>query len=174
MTGAGFEAELLAHRAAKDAHFRAGRGPLEPAALADFGGLAYYPPDPAYRLTAQLAPGPGEEVLIQTTTGEVRPMQRLGTVEAALPVGPVRLALYAADPSSGRAFLPFRDATSGAETYGAGRYLDVAVGPGGHVELDFNRAYHPSCAYSGRYSCPLPPAENMLTVPVRAGERLPG
>lgn len=172
MTDPDFEAELLAHRAAKDAHFRSGRGPLEPAELTRFGGLVYYPPDPAYRLNTQLISAPAQEVQIQTSTGEVRLMPRLGVVEVDLPVGPVRLALFAGDSSSGRAFLPFRDATSGPETYGAGRYLDLLVGPGGRIELDFNRAHHPYCAYSARYSCPLPPAENTLSVPIRAGERL--
>ena len=68
--------------------------------------------------------------------------------------------------------MPFRDATSGHETYGGGRYLDLPVAPMGHYVLDFNRAYHPYCVYSEAYSCPLPPAENTMALAVRAGERL--
>ena len=67
-------------------------------------------------------------------------------------------------------FLPFRDATSGKETYGAGRYLDVPRGENGQVVVDFNYAYSPYCAYGDAYSCALPPRENWLTVPIEAGE----
>ena len=74
--------------------------------------------------------------------------------------------------ATGELFVPFRDATSGGETYGGGRYLDLPVAPLGRYALDFNRAYHPYCVYSDAYSCPLPPAENTMALAVRAGERL--
>jgi uncharacterized protein (DUF1684 family) len=67
-------------------------------------------------------------------------------------------------------FLPFRDATSGNESYGAGRYLDVEPGRDGRVQSDFNLAYNPYCAYNDAFSCPLSPSENWLRVPIRAGE----
>jgi uncharacterized protein (DUF1684 family) len=70
-------------------------------------------------------------------------------------------------------FVPFLDATSGQETYGAGRYLDIEPEEDGTYSLDFNLAYHPSCVYDIRFSCPLTPAENRLPVRVEAGERLP-
>jgi len=70
--------------------------------------------------------------------------------------------------------VPFLDATSGTETYGAGRYLDLEPEPDGTYVLDFNLAYHPYCAYSVEYSCPLTPGENRLPVRIEAGERLPG
>jgi uncharacterized protein (DUF1684 family) len=69
--------------------------------------------------------------------------------------------------------VPFADATSGTETYGAGRYLDIEREDDGTYSLDFNLAYHPSCVYDVKFSCPLTPAENRLRVPIRAGERLP-
>src|SRR4029079_18751444 len=68
--------------------------------------------------------------------------------------------------------VPFLDATSGSETYGAGRYLDLEPEDDGTYTLDFNLAYHPSCVYDPRFSCPLTPAENRLPVRVAAGERL--
>jgi uncharacterized protein (DUF1684 family) len=68
--------------------------------------------------------------------------------------------------------VPFVDATSGSETYGAGRYLDIEREEDGTYSLDFNLAYHPSCVYDARFSCPLTPAENRLAVSIRAGERL--
>ncbi len=71
-------------------------------------------------------------------------------------------------------FIPFRDATSGKETYGAGRYLEVEVNPSGRYVLDFNLAYNPYCAYSDLYICPLPPGENWLRVEIRGGEKAHG
>ena len=66
-------------------------------------------------------------------------------------------------------FVPFTDLTNGEQTYGGGRYLDLEGPLGDTVELDFNRAYNPYCAYGGRYSCPIPPQENHLEVSVEAG-----
>jgi len=89
------------------------------------------------------------------------------------------LTLYR-DQDHGDLFLPFQDATSGRDTYGAGRYLEVPVleetedGDPLLVLLDFNYAHHPFCAYNPHYSCPLPPAENRLSVRIEAGERNPG
>ena len=91
---------------------------------------------------------------------------------------PCSLAVYWMNEYAGGIFIPFRDATSGHETYGAGRYLwDSAKGAdlgseGDELVLDFNYAYHPSCVYDVRWSCPLAPQENWLPVPIRAGERL--
>jgi uncharacterized protein (DUF1684 family) len=70
-------------------------------------------------------------------------------------------------------FVPFLDGTSGKESYGAGRYLDLDPEDDGTYVLDFNLAYHPSCVYDPRFSCPLTPAENRLPVRIEAGERLP-
>ena len=70
-------------------------------------------------------------------------------------------------------FVPFRDLTSGTETYQAGRYLDLELTASGVYTIDFNRAYNPFCYYSSKFDCPYPPAENRLTIPVRAGQRLP-
>ena len=68
--------------------------------------------------------------------------------------------------------MPFLDATSGTETYGAGRYLDIYPEDDGTYALDFNLAYHPSCVYDPKFSCPLTPAENRLPDRIEAGERL--
>jgi hypothetical protein len=69
-------------------------------------------------------------------------------------------------------FVPFRDKTSGSETYGAGRYLDIPENEVGVYELDFNRAYNPLCAYNANYVCPMAPRENWLDIKIEAGERL--
>jgi uncharacterized protein (DUF1684 family) len=82
---------------------------------------------------------------------------------------------YKSSAEKGQLFIPFRDATSGRETYGAGRYLDLDPAwnrtAGGKWILDFNRAYNPWCAYTEAYTCPVVPKENWLSVPVRAGEK---
>ncbi len=92
--------------------------------------------------------------------------------------GSPELNLYWLDDYGGGVLLPFRDATSGAETYGGGRYLlDTAKGAdlgatGDRIVLDFNFSYHPSCVHDVRWSCPLAPPENRVAVPIRGGERL--
>jgi uncharacterized protein (DUF1684 family) len=91
-----------------------------------------------------------------------------------------RLSVFWMTGYAGGLFVPFRDATSGSDTYGAGRYLlDTLKGADhggnprdGTLILDFNMAFHPSCAYDPRWSCPLAPPENRLAVPITAGERL--
>ena len=91
----------------------------------------------------------------------------------------VRLSVFWLDEYAGGIFIPFRDATSGRETYGGGRYLwDSAKGAdlgmhGDALILDFNYAYHPSCVQNSIWSCPLAPQENWLTIPIEGGERLP-
>jgi uncharacterized protein (DUF1684 family) len=107
--------------------------------------------------------------------------RRIGSVEIPFPIhGPRVLSLFWMEGYSGGLFLPFRDATSGAETYAAGRYLldsaksaDLGGDPErGSLILDFNFAYQPSCAFDPRWACPLAPPENRLDVPIRAGERI--
>ncbi|WP_192347263.1 DUF1684 domain-containing protein [Algoriphagus sp. Y33] len=66
-------------------------------------------------------------------------------------------------------FLPFTDQTNGGETYGGGRYMGLTIPTGDTIELDFNKAYNPYCAYASGYACPIPPKENDLEVPIRAG-----
>ena len=84
---------------------------------------------------------------------------------------PTQLTLYRSDETDGL-FVPFRDATSGIDSYGAGRYLEVEPPDAdGEVEVDLNYAYNPFCAYNPNWSCPIPPIENWLPVPIRAGER---
>ncbi len=160
------------NREQKDQYFRA--NPYSPIAIekrVNFTGLNYYPVDVAMRLTLPLEratePAP---LTIQTNTGEERPFRRIGTVTFEVEGQPATLAIYQGQDHDDL-FVPFRDATSGGETYGAGRYLEPEELADGNILLDFNAAYNPFCAYSDDFSCPLPPAENHLTVPIRAGEK---
>ncbi|MBP6016250.1 MAG: DUF1684 domain-containing protein [Candidatus Promineofilum sp.] len=153
------------------------QSPLDDDQRGDFGGLSYYKHNPALRLSVTVELLPNDEPLIEmeTSTGDARAFRRWGTFDFVVEGQPARLTLYS-DPGGEEFFLPFRDATSGGETYGAGRYLDdhrPGVQQVGEVdfEIDFNYAYNPYCAYSPRFSCPLPPRENWLAVPVRAGEK---
>lgn len=122
-----------------------------------------------------LEPGqrPGR-LTLATSDGRARPASRVGTLRFVVPGGEGVLSVFRLDDvPEARLFLPFRDAAAGAETYGAGRYVEVRPLPGGLVEVDFNRAYNPDCAYGIAASCPLAPAENTLPFPVRAGEMAP-
>jgi uncharacterized protein len=146
-------------------------------------GLDYYPIDFGYRVPAQMEREDHPQTIqIQTTTGEWREYKRVGTLSFELNGQPLSLCAFQATGDkahTGRKalFVPFRDRTSGRETYGAGRYLDLAENRDGSAEyvLDFNEAYNPYCAYSQNWSCTIPPRENNLAVEVRAGEKnLPG
>ncbi|ULH16325.1 DUF1684 domain-containing protein [Deinococcus sp. KNUC1210] len=168
---------LLDFRRRKDDFFASGRGPVRGAALESFTGLSYYPPDEELIFELPLLRSAGDSVTLDTSTGETRQMAEFATVTVPFPDGAQTLTLYAqpGEDAPQSLFLPFRDATSGSESYGAGRYLDAPVtelAGGEGVRLDFNLAYHPYCAYGDGWTCPLPPAQNWLKVAVRAGEKL--
>ena len=174
-------AEALADfRRRKDEHFAAGRGPVKPEALESFRGLAYFEADEAWGFDLPLQAPSSEgtaEYTLDTNTGAPRPMALIGRVTVPLPDGGQHsLSVFAplGEEKPARVFLPFKDGTSGSETFGAGRYLDAPVTYGDEVtvRVDFNLAYHPYCAYSEVWTCPLPPPENVLPVAVRAGEKL--
>lgn len=152
------------------------QSPLPPELQGEgFPGLAYYEPDPAYRFVASLQRHDDPEtVTVETTADGEQGYLRWGEFRFEVGGEPVTLQAYRPDRDAGRLWLPFRDETSGAETYGAGRYLDLEDDTH-HVEngwvVDFNRAYNPTCAYNHAYECPMVPRENWLDVPVEAGEK---
>lgn len=165
-------------RREKDRFFAASpQSPLPAKERAGFEGLRYYPHDEAYAYEVELQElqEPEEVVMATSISGEEALYHRVGYFEFDVDGAPQRLYAYrsAHEHEHGRPslFVPFRDATSGKESYGAGRYLDLEVSPSGRYVLDFNLAYNPYCAYSDRYVCPLPPGENWLRAEIRAGER---
>ncbi len=167
---------ILRERSVKDAAFKSEEGsPLIPRDKPGFRGLAYYPIDPDLRFSARLHRYPNpQQVRLGTNTGEIRSGLRYGYFDFQVGSQACRLQVYRLEdaPANGASlFVPFRDSTSGRETYGAGRYIDLKENTSGIYDLDFNRAYNPSCAYNSQYSCPVPPAENTLHVPIRAGEK---
>ena len=163
--------DLQRFRAEKDEFFGSDhRAPLTHEQKHSFKGLAYFAENPQLVIRSKIdrAVQPGE-VRMATTTGEEQVYRRFGVVHFQVDGVAAQLTLYES-AGSHDLFLPFRDATSGKETYGAGRYLDLHA-HGDEVVVDFNYAYNPSCAYNPEWSCPLPPAENWLKVPIRAGEK---
>jgi len=141
-----------------------------------FTGLKYSPADLKWKVTAQLVPIENKKmVVLATNDGKEERYMEYAYAEFDFFGFRNRLLILevmAMGPSRGKLFLAFGDATSADETYGAGRYLDVAKAQGANtITLDFNKAYNPYCAYVDKFSCPLPPAENLLTIPVQAGEK---
>ena len=169
-------AEWAAWRTAKDSLFRSPATPLMPSQRDTFQGLPYFGYDSTLAFPVTLDPALQRDTLrMATSTGEPRDYVRFGSFSFPFDGRRHRLAVFQPlDPSERRLFLPFADATSGAVTYSAGRYLDFDPAPDGRYVLDFNYAYSPYCAYNPRYSCPLPPPENRLPIAVRAGERNAG
>ena len=168
------EGTLAAFREARERLIREHpQSPIRPDKRAAFKGLEHWAYDPAMRVQAVVEPTERDRLIAHSLDGDPYTLDRIGRVR--LPFG--ELEVYWIQVYGGGVFIPFRDATSGSESYGAGRYLLDTIkgadlgGEGDRLVLDFNYAYNPSCAYDPRWSCPLAPAPNWLQVPVRAGER---
>jgi uncharacterized protein (DUF1684 family) len=172
-----YEEEIAEWRATKDQFMRESpESPVPDAERAAFAPLQYFPIAQDYRVPASLKVIPATDVIeMSTSTGLRRRMRRIGTLEFTLKGEPLTLTAFAdaTDTDLRRLFVPFGDFTNGGETYPGGRYLDLDRTATGIYDLDFNRAYHPFCLFNPKYDCPVPPRENRLKVPVRAGERLP-
>lgn len=151
---------------------------LTPLDQAQFGGLEYFPYNPAYYVEAVLEPLKGSETLeVQLAEDGLLRMQRLGRLYFSLENKELTLTLFGLLGYGDGLFLPFGDLSNGKSTYGGGRYLlDSIKGAylgenGGRLILDFNFAYNPSCAYNPHWVCPLAPPENRLELEVLAGEK---
>jgi uncharacterized protein len=165
---------LADDRAAKDELFRTGNDPIPAARKAELLPLSYFPIDPDYDVPASLEPSDDPTILeMPTSTGAPRQMRKAGTLVFSLKGQPLRITAFRdlTTPPTHLSVM-FSDLTSGSETYPAGRYIDLDRNATGFYELDFNRAYHPYCYYNAGYECPLPPRENRLQIPIRAGERM--
>jgi uncharacterized protein len=140
-----------------------------------FTGMPFFPYDPSWCLAARVDQGPRGS---REHAGAI--VTTIGEVVAVRAAEEIRLPLMWIEGYGGGLFLPFRDGTNGAETYGGGRYLidqvkgaDLGATDDGRLVLDFNFAYHPSCAHDDRWTCPLAPPGSVINGPVRAGEMLP-
>ena len=181
----GPEAAWDAWRTEREALYRG--HPQSPVPAPERGAFRarHWPYDPALRFVVGIEAQPagalaGPALALPNSGEDSLAFRRVGRLALPLATGPRRLALYWMEGYSGGLFLPFRDATNGEATYGAGRYvLDTAKGAdlggdpaAGTLVVDLNFAFHPSCAFDPRWACPLAPPENRLDVAVEAGERL--
>ena len=168
--------KVVEARTQKDQFFRGGSdSPVKPADYGTFLPISYFDVDPAYAPPGTLRLlEPRTKLVMPTSTGKLRDMERVGYIEFTLKGQALRLTAFAeaGEPTVSRLFVPFSDLTSGTETYQAGRYMDIDPQSSGVYIVDFNAAYHPYCYYNAEYDCPFPPTENRLKTPVRAGERL--
>jgi uncharacterized protein (DUF1684 family) len=148
-----------------------------------FRGLAYWPYDAAARVNARFteSPEPPDAPGKTQNAGDEIAFRRIGSLTFELSGQHLSLVAFWIVGYAGGLFVPFKDATSGHETYGAGRYLldtikSADLGSDANTDtviLDFNYAYHPSCTYDPIWVCPLAPPDSRLPIPVHAGERLP-
>ncbi|HJP89495.1 MAG TPA: DUF1684 domain-containing protein [Candidatus Limnocylindrales bacterium] len=169
---------VASFRAEKDEYFKdAHDSPIPVAEREAFVGLPYFAVDESLRFEGlTLEPYTGSEPThfqIPTSDGKLRDAKRAGVFQFDIGGTTHRLTGYTfAKGPAESVFVPFQDGTTGQESYGAGRYIDVYPEEDGTYALDFNLAYHPSCVYDARFSCPLTPAENRLPIRIEAGERL--
>lgn len=177
---------LSRFRQGRDELFRTHpQSPLSEGARSQFDGLRYFDPDPQYRIRVRVeSAGEGDPLEIDTGGEDgVITYRRAGWLRFRLGGEDCRLTIFSLVGYGGGLFLPFRDATSGHETYGGGRYLfDTVKNTDGlaleltagspAITIDFNFAYNPSCVYDPRWACPLAPRENWLAIPIRAGEKM--
>ena len=142
--------------------------------------LRFYPLNPSYRVVARFEKYADSPWFAMATSGAGHQTQRkYGRLTFVLHDTTVQLMIYQSQALLQNAatrdylFVPFTDATSGADSYAAGRYIDCQVSDirGGQMVLDFNKAYNPYCAYTTGYNCPLPPHENDMPVAIYAGEK---
>jgi uncharacterized protein (DUF1684 family) len=171
---AAYSSDLSAFRVSKDQAFQQADSPVPPDRRQVLLPLAYFPGSYVYRVPAVLRVEPTKVTLeMLTSTGQRRMMQRVGRLEFSVKGASLTLGAFVevGAPNFDRLFVPFMDLTSGTETYPAGRYLDLDLTKTGIYVLDFNRAYNPYCYYNKTYDCPIPPRENRLQVPIRAGEK---
>ncbi|MFC6987760.1 DUF1684 domain-containing protein [Haloplanus sp. GCM10025708] len=150
--------------------------PIPPEDRESFDGLEYYPLRKEYQFELPLHEHEDNATVpVGTSTGGKQDYLRLGKFRFEIDGETVTLQAYKSDPEDDRLWVPFRDVTSGEETYGTGRNLDLEADTHQTDDdiwiLDFTEAYNPTCTYSDHYECPLPPTENWLGVAIKAGEK---
>lgn len=171
------EQRVMRWRNDRDIFFKSHqRSPLLPQDKKAFKGLKYYPFDPKYVFSGQIErfvfhiSNPKYYATFLTNKGTNKRYVRYGKFHFTLNGKEHTLEIYKSILSD-TLFIPFKDETNEKETYEGGRYIDAEILPDYKMVLDFNMAYHPSCAYNDKFVCVLPPRENMLDVEIRAGEK---
>lgn len=154
--------------------------PIKPEQRESFEGLKYFDPDIKFLIIAKLEKEEAQETVVMRTSTERAPEYiKYGKVSFIMDGKEMSLFAYQSkklaevSKENDQLFIPFRDETSGKESYGGGRYVDCTIPlEGDELLLDFNKAYNPYCAYNPRYSCVIPPEENRLDVSIKAGEKI--
>jgi uncharacterized protein (DUF1684 family) len=171
------EKRVLEWRKERDAFFKNHeRSPLIPKEKRNFKGLKYYPFNPQYVFSGQIERyifninNPKYYATFLTNKGTNKRYLRYGKFHFKLDGKENTIEIYKSILSDSL-FVPFKDKTNGKESYEGGRYIDAEILSGHKMVLDFNMAYHPSCAYNDKVVCVIPPKENMLDVEIRAGEK---
>lgn len=164
---------LAGYRQRRDEFMRTNEhSPLTEAQKANFVPLDYFEENPDLALVLEVDTDiPHDPVELPTTTGESREYVPHGRITFDVDGQAATLTVYR-EPERGRLLIPFRDTTNNAETYGAGRTVDPQERPDGRLSVDFNYAYAPYCQYNENWVCTVPPMENWLKVPIRAGEKV--
>lgn len=152
--------------------------PLSTEAKKDFKGIHFFVADEKFLVKAKFVRTQGEKAINMPTSGNItKSFVKYAEVEFELSGKEYKLNVYQSiELASQRKyrdylFIPFRDLTSGKETYGGGRYIDLTIPQSDSIMINFNKAYQPYCAYTEGYNCPIPPRENYLPVKVEAGVR---
>ena len=171
------EKKVLDWRKERDEFFKTHqRSPLPPVDKKNFRGLKYYPFDPKYIFYGQIERyvlhinNPKYYATFLTNKGTNKRYIRYGKFSFKSNGKEHTIEIYKSILSD-NLFIPFKDRTNGKESYDGGRYIDAEILPGYKMILDFNTAYHPSCAYNNKFVCVLPPKENTLDIEIRAGEK---
>lgn len=172
-----FEMGVASFRAEKEAVFKdPEKSPLTEKDRKTFDGLPYYPANEKYRVKADFKRVRGSVIEMPTTTDRIAKYRPYGELHFEVNGQSGTLTVYESvsmglqkEPEDETLFLPFTDETNGLDTYGGGRYIDIAKQDGDQWVLDFNLAYNPYCAYNGKYSCPIPPRNNRLEMSIEAG-----
>ena len=164
--------KLSEFRKAKDDLFRVDpQSPLSRDQQKEFHALNYYPENPKLRFELPLEKSEKpERIVMSTSTGGEQDYFHVGQIRFTVERQAVLLQVYVS-VSGGNYFIPFVDATAPGETYGAGRYVEPEVTGEGLLQVDFNLAYNPYCAYNDRWSCPIPPRANRISARIEAGEK---
>lgn len=152
------------------------RSPLVPAQKRRFKGLDYFAFNPKYYSSGQIQReilhinDPNYYATFLTNKGTSKRYIRYGKFHFNLDGKAYEIEVYKSILSD-TLFIPFKDLTNGKETYEGGRYIDAEILPGYKMDLDFNMAYNPSCAYNDKFTCAIPPKENFLSTEIQAGEK---
>lgn len=172
-----YKKKIVAFQEELNAEFKnPDESPLSAAERKEFKGLPFFSIDEKYKVLAKFEKLPPRSLFqMKTTANSIKDYDVYGVLTFTLEGKEFRLNVYQShilrtqEKYQDYLFLPFTDMTNGEETYGGGRYMDLKIPVGDTMELDFNKAYNPFCAYSDGYACPIPPSENDLQLEIRAG-----